>query len=136
MSKSEKFTIMKLPAGKPGKSAKLAGMIIGGGLLVGGGLIAGGRAIGKKIAQRINRKKQEYDEEDLFTKIDIYTVETDGQSREGLVFNAGEQFRVLEVHGDAAVIEKFEDSSSPYLVSAEYLSTISNYEPVVEEDSE
>lgn len=124
MKKERKFKIAKLPGEIKGRSMKLAGLIIGGGILVGGGLIAGSRAVRKLAAGRFGRKRSLYEE------IEVYTVETDGQSREGLSFTAGEQFIVLEVHGDAAVIEKLGDNSGSYLVSSEYLSTISNYEPV------
>ena len=124
MDRDRKFKIGKLPGEIKGRSWKLAGLLIGGGLLIGSGLIAGGRAARKYISGGLGRRRKLYDE------IEVYTVETDGQSREGLSFSAGEQFIVLEVHGDAAVIEKLGDNSGSYLVSAEYLSTISNYEPV------
>ena len=58
----------------------------------------------------------------------IYTVQKEGQSSEGLVFKVGDQFRVLFIHDDAVMIEKLGDSNNPYVVSAELLNTISDYQ--------
>ena len=64
----------------------------------------------------------------LLTKTDVlYTVIKDGISNENLKFLAGEKFRVLEIDGDAVLIEKIGDLNNPYFVSVEFLSEISNY---------
>ena len=57
----------------------------------------------------------------------LYSVTVSAKSNEGLVFNVGDQFRVLENDGDAVLIEKVEDVGNPYFVSAEFLKLISNY---------
>lgn len=57
----------------------------------------------------------------------IYTVINEGESNEGLKFNVGDKFTVLESDGDAVLIEKHGDDNNPYFVSAELLKTISDY---------
>lgn len=58
----------------------------------------------------------------------IYTVISEGESNDGLKFNAGDRFAVLESDGDAVLIEKHSDDNNPYVVSAEFLKTISDYQ--------
>ena len=59
----------------------------------------------------------------------IHTVHTEGTSNEGLGFEVGDQVRVLEVDGDAALIEKIGDSNNPYFVSEKFLASITDYQP-------
>ena len=56
-----------------------------------------------------------------------YVVHTQGMSNEGLQFVVGEQFRVLEIAGDAVLIEKIGAANNPYFVSSEFLCSISNF---------
>ena len=57
----------------------------------------------------------------------VHTVKKDGKSKEGLIFKVGDQFKVLEVDGDAALIERIGDNNNPYFVSVDFLKTISDY---------
>lgn len=57
----------------------------------------------------------------------VYTVSTSGKSNEGLQFNVGDTFRILEQDGDAVLIEKDGEPNNPYFVSAKLLHAISNY---------
>jgi hypothetical protein len=57
----------------------------------------------------------------------IYVVKSPGKSNEGLEFAIGDKFRVLASDGDAILIEKLEDSNSPYFVTADFLRSISDY---------
>ena len=47
------------------------------------------------------------------------------KSNEGLAFSVGDQYRILELDGDAALIEKIGDKNNPYFVSAKFLNSIS-----------
>lgn len=58
----------------------------------------------------------------------IYTVSVKGKSDEGLAFELGDTFKILEANGDAGLIEKIGDLNNPYFVSLEFLSSISDYE--------
>ena len=44
-----------------------------------------------------------------------------------LHFKVGDQFKVLDVDGDAGLIEIIGDNNSPYFVSLKFLSSISDY---------
>ena len=76
---------------------------------------------GAYIYKKHNKRKQ------LSDAAIIYTINAEGSSNEGLLFNVGDQFRVLEKDGDAALIEKLEDDNNPYFVSASFLRSISDY---------
>ena len=116
------YQIMTTTAKKVGGPLKLAGLIFGGGALTGGGVVACGVAIKNKVAEKLDEKKKEA------AAAVIYTVKIEMQSNEGLVFKVGDQFKILEVDGDAALIEKLGDSNNPYFVSAGFLKSISDYE--------
>lgn len=115
------YQIMTTAAKRVGGPRKLAGLLIGGGAVVGGSAVAGGVAIKNKVVKKLDEKKREE------AAAIVYTVTTEGQSNEGLIFKVGDQFKVLEVDGDAALIEKLGDRNNPYFVSAVFLKTISNY---------
>lgn len=74
----------------------------------------------RQISKRIKRESDE-------AAMIVYTVTEEGRSNEGLLFKEGEQFRVLEVDGDAALVDKIGDYNSPYFVSVQFLSQISDY---------
>ena len=57
----------------------------------------------------------------------VYSVTSFGESNEGVIFTIGSQYRVLEIDGDSVLIEKIGDNNNPYFVSAEFLSSISNF---------
>lgn len=116
------YQIMTTISKKVGGPLKLAGLLVGGGAIVGGGTVAGGVIIKNKVKKELEKKKKEAE------ATIVYTVKTERQSNEGLVFKAGEQFKVLELDGDAALIEKIGDSNNPYFVSAEFLGYISDYQ--------
>ncbi len=70
-----------------------------------------------------NKEKQNSDfEEDVY-----YTVNSQGESNEGVNFNIGDRFRVLEVDRDAVLIEISGNENNPYFASADFLKSISNY---------
>lgn len=57
----------------------------------------------------------------------IYKVMMSERNNEGVEFSVGEQFRVLEIDGDAVLIEKLGDNHNPYFVSGQFLEKISNF---------
>ena len=57
----------------------------------------------------------------------IDRVHTEGKSNEGLLFSVDDTFKVLEIDGDAALIEKIGDENNPYFVSGCFLESISDY---------
>ena len=58
----------------------------------------------------------------------IYSVTSPGTSNEGVEFPIGTKFQVLEKDSDFVLIGKIGDKNNPYFVSAEFLSTISNFQ--------
>jgi len=57
-----------------------------------------------------------------------YVVHSSGKSNEGLVFNTGDMYRVLEIDHDSVLIEKIGDKNNPYFVSTELLKSISDFD--------
>lgn len=55
-------------------------------------------------------------------------VHSMGKSSEGLTFNVGDSYQVLERDKDAVLIKKTGDTNNPYFVSAELLHSISDFE--------
>ena len=115
------YQIVTALSKKVGGPLKLLAIVFGGGTLFGGGTTLGVQKLRKIILKNLKEKKQA-DESAV-----IYTVNSDGQSNEGLQFKEGEQFKILETEGDAGLIEKIGDGNNPYFVSLKFLSSISNY---------
>lgn len=76
----------------------------------------------KKFVKAIIRYKEK---KSAFSK--TYEVHSAGESNEGLHFNVGDTFCVLERDNDAVLIELVGADNNPYFVSAELLQSISNY---------
>lgn len=89
--------------------------------LVAFGIITGsvGTFLGTKAIKKIKRHKRDNSH--------IYTVNREGSSNEGLLFNIDDKFRILETDEDAILIEKIGDNNSPYFVAKELLENISDY---------
>ena len=100
---------------KVGGPLKLAGLVLGSGIVIGGGTVLGGQAVAKKIGKKLDEKKREAE------SAVIYRVHTEGKSNEGLLFSVDDTFKVLEIDGDAALIE-----NNPYFVSGCFLESISD----------
>lgn len=58
---------------------------------------------------------------------EVYIVKSFGISDEGLQFKVNERFKVLEVDGNAVLIEKIGDINNPYFISGDFLKEISDY---------
>ena len=106
---------------KVGGPLQLLGIVAAGGAIAGSLATKGFDAAKQKITIMKEAKEQAAE-----ASI-VYTVTKEGRSNEGLEFNIGDQFRVLERDGDAVLIEKLRDENNPYFVSAKFLSSISDY---------
>lgn len=115
------YQILTTAAKKLGGPKQLIGILVGGGAILGGSAVVGGVAIKKKVSSELNKKKQ------IANAAVIHTVKVEGESKEGLHFNTGDKFKVLETDGDAGLIEVIDDDNSPYFVSLKFLSSISDY---------
>lgn len=116
------YQVLTSMAKKVGGPKKLIAYIAGGGAIIGGGVALGGNAIKNKVLSELDKKKQA----EALAK--IYTVNKEGRSNEGLYFEEGDTFKLLEIDGDAGLIEKIGDDNNPYFVSRKFLSSISDYE--------
>lgn len=115
------YQILTTMAKKVGGPKTLIGLLVGGGAILGGGAVVGGSAIKKKVSSELEKKKK------IEQAAVVYTVKAEGTSNEGLHFKVGDQFKVLDVDGDAGLIEIIGDNNSPYFVSLKFLSSISDY---------
>lgn len=115
------YQTLTLMAKKVGGPLNLIGIFVVGGAILGGGAVAVGVDINKR-----NSIKKDKEQRAERAKV-VYTVNNEGRSNEGLLFKAGDTFRVLEFDGDAGMIEIIGNPSNPYFVSLKFLSGISNY---------
>lgn len=63
--------------------------------------------------------------------VSIYTVKKAAVDKQGLKFNIGDQFRVLESDGNAVLLELIGHDSNPLFVSGSFLQSISEYCPAI-----
>lgn len=61
------------------------------------------------------------------TKGRIFVATSDGEDVSGLTIRAGDEYRVLEGDNDAVLIEVIGNTDNPYLVSREFLTSISDF---------
>lgn len=87
----------------------------------GAGLYKVGEVAVKKCVKTIRKDSAE-------DKDSCFSITAKGESIEGLKFEIGDKFKVLEVDKDALLIEKLGDSNNPYFVSKVYMKEISDYE--------
>lgn len=115
------YQVMTTLAKKVGGPLNLAGILIGSSAAAGSAAVLFVQNVAKKVNQYRDKKKKA--EESAI----VYEVHTDGKSNEGLVFTVGDRFRMLEIDGDAVLIEKIGDKQNPYFVSGKFLTSISDY---------
>ena len=96
-------------------------------LIAGSGAVIykGGEILVKKAVKAI--KKQHAENVSLEHSGQVYIVDKQGVSNEGVILESGDSFYVLESDGVAVLLVKFGDSNNPYLVSSELLEEISDY---------
>ena len=96
-------------------------------------LIAGSGAVIYKGVETLVKKgvkivkKQYVENVSLKLNDQVYIVNKQGISNEGMILAIGDSFKVLESDGEVILIEKIGDSNNPYFVSSELLEEISDY---------
>lgn len=113
------YQAMTTWAKKMGGPLKLLGIVAVGGYVVIRSVEAGGKTIFKIVKKNLNSKGK--------TINDTYLVNKTCKSDEGVLFEVGDQFQVLEIADDAVLIEKIGDVNNPYFVSADFLQSISDF---------
>ena len=76
---------------------------------------------GRAIAKRIRAKKESNQQAELIE------VTSSGTDSSNLHLNEGDTYRVLYSDGDLVLIEKTGDGNNPYMVSPDFLRSVSNY---------
>lgn len=99
---------------------RFMGTLLGTGFVVGVVVAESSHIIMRKINGDLDAKKND-------TAI-IYTVRLDDMGDECLSLKIGDKFRILELDGEAALIEKLGDCNNPYFVSADFLRKISDFQ--------
>lgn len=117
------YQVMTTIAKKVGGPKQLFALVVTASFTFGGTVTAGVIAIKEKISTQVDKKKN------AATAEKKYTVKVESQSKEGLLFKAGDTFRILETDGDAGLIEIIGDENNPYFVSLGFLQSISDYNP-------
>lgn len=107
---------------KVGGPRRLLGVFAVGGYIVIRIMEAGG----KTVYKRVKKSKGQNQEKPVNDTLE-YTVMREGKSNENVKFSVGDKLRILEKDGDSILIDKIGDHNSPYFVSAEFLSEISEY---------
>ena len=115
------YQMLTTMAKKAGGPKALIGLFGSGCILLGCLAFAVVLVIKKKLTFKFKKKKK------IEQAAVIYTVNAEGTSNEGLRFKVGDKFKVLDVVGDAGLIEIIRDNNSPYFVSLQFLSSISDY---------
>lgn len=92
-------------------------IIAGGLLLTGAGLQAGTAKIVRTLKEGAHAHP---------AKDQVFTVTQDGES-DGVRVSVGNSFRVLEGDGDSILVEILGRDDNPFFLSAEFLSTVSNF---------
>lgn len=82
-------------------------------------IIRSGEAIVKKVYKEVNKSRKHTSNKKLLS------VTSDGKFGKDLEMNIGDKYRIIESDGESAVIEKVGDSNNPYVVSFDFLSSIS-----------
>lgn len=77
--------------------------------------------LGYKLGQKNEKSKS------IASKKRVYIVNKDDVSNEGVRFNVGDKFQVLESDGDAVLIAILNDKDNPHFVDRTLLTEISNY---------
>lgn len=119
MSNLGLYQSMTTWAKKLGGPLQLFGAVALGGYIV----IRTVEAGSKKVIQIVKRDRTSEEKE----QAEIYVIHTEGESNEGLQFSVGDQFHILEIVKDIALIEKIGDTNNPYFVSIDLLRSLSNF---------
>ncbi len=118
MSNLGLYQLMTTWSKKVGGPKNFVALLMGSGYIIG----KGGEFVIKKAVKSIknSKKKEGYN-------VKIFTVTANGKSNNGLKFNIGDKYKVLESDEKSILIEKIGDVNNPYFVSADFLSSISDF---------
>lgn len=116
------YQVMVVAAKRVGGPLQLGALILGGGAALGAAGLKAVQTVKEGFSNVVSDKEKEAQEAPIFT------VNMDGTDTKGLVFKAGEKFKVLENDGDAVLIERIGDKNNPYFVSAKFLKIISDFQ--------
>lgn len=106
---------------KLGGPKNLCAIVLGSGIVIGYLVDEAKNAVKKKYSVKKDENRRIDDSKK------IYTIAEDCCSNEGLKFNLGDRFRILERDGDVGLLERMDDSNNPYYVSLKFLSKVSDY---------
>ena len=120
MSNLGMYEKMTTVASKVGGPKNLFTIVAVGGALIGSLATEGINIVTNKI---IANRKKKYS--NALSSV-LHTVHTGANSKEGLTIKEGEQFKILEQYGNSALIEIIGKENNPYLVSKEFLQSISD----------
>ena len=123
MSNLGKYQTMTTVAKIFGGPVKFIGAVFGAGALIG---IPSGIVIKGFVEKGVDFVRKKRLEKEAINGI-TYTVTSEGTDKQGLHFMVGDDFKVLEADGNAILIEKIGDENNPYVVSADFLSSISAF---------
>ena len=112
------YQVMTTLAKKVGGPISLLAITAAGGYVIGRTAEAGVKSVTKKVSKSVSEKRY---------SSTIYEVVAHAKDKQGLIFNSGDNFRVLERDGDAVLIEIIGNTNNPYFISAKFLTTISNF---------
>ncbi len=73
----------------------------------------------KKVVKHFQKMNQDKD--------NLLVISNNGKSNEGILFQDGDQIRVIEKDKNVLLIEKIGDTNSPYYVSEKFMESISTY---------
>lgn len=117
------YQVMTTVAKKVGGPKQLFALVVTASFTIGGTVTAGVIKIKDKLSTQLDKKKK------AATAEKTYTVKAESKSKEGLLFKAGDTFRILETDGDAGLIEILGNENNPYFISLGFLQSISDYNP-------
>lgn len=105
------------------KNAKRLAIAAGSGLfLAGGAVFAGGQKLYKVAVAKLDSR--------LGTSPvagKIFTVTADGEDSNGLKVSVDDVIRVLELDGDAVLVELIGRDNNPYVISLNFLKSVSEF---------
>lgn len=101
---------------------------VGGPYALGAIVLAVGYVGGKAVEQLVKTmiKKFQLKKKNDFSE-DLISVTVPGTDNSGLSFDVGDLYRILFSDHGTVLIEKIGDDNSPYVVSPDFLLSISNY---------
>ena len=126
MSNLRGYQVLTTVAKKVGGPGKLVALVTGGSAVAGGIAFKSGEFVILKGKKAIAKRRDQSKKLNESTQI-IYTVKQDGESNDGLIFNRGDLFKVLESDGDTILIELIGNESNPHFISKDLLEQISDF---------